>query len=66
MTLRNRLAKLETAQGGRPDPDAAAAFAALAERLDRMALALASGGAAAADARQELDRFLAGLSGGKE
>lgn len=61
MTLRTRVAKLEAARGGRPDPNGVATFSALAERLDRMALALVSGGAVEAEARQELDRFLAGL-----
>lgn len=65
MTLRNRVAKLEATRGRRTDPEAGAAFAALAERLDRMALALAGGGAVAANARQELDRFLVGLNGGE-
>jgi len=58
MTLERRLAKLEAAMGERPDPEAAATFAALVEALDRLGAAIASGGEAEAKARRYLAEIL--------
>ena len=47
MALERRLARLEAARGARPDPDADAAFAELADALDRLAERKAAGDTAA-------------------
>lgn len=60
MTLERRLAKLEAATGERPDPDAAATFAALVEALDRLGARKAGG---CATVQRELVA-LAALEGG--
>jgi hypothetical protein len=60
--LRGRLAKLEAARGARPDPDAAAAFAELAQALDRLAASKAPGDVAA---HAEIEALAAALDAGR-
>jgi ribosomal protein S20 len=60
--LRGRLAKLEAARGARPDPDAAAAFAELAEALDRLAARKVAGDETA---HREIEALAAALDAGR-
>lgn len=62
MALERRLAKLEAASRARLDPDADAAFAAVAEALDRLAARKAAGDAAAA---AELNALAAAVRHGR-
>jgi len=65
MTLERRLAKMEAARGERPDPDADATFAALAEALDWLADLKAAGDAGAAAELNALAAVQHGRASGK-
>ena len=62
MKLQHRLDRLEGALAARPNPDAAATFAALVATLDRMAARKAAG---CATVQRDLAALVASLDGGE-